>query len=114
MRAACVRITEATSRGKLEIHPFDNLPSTPQVSDWWQLALQPGVVRRALKTALLVGTILLAINHGELLFFPDRFSAARGLKMALTILVPYLVSTFSSVAAMREMRRDSAGKSVGE
>lgn len=72
---------------------------------WLRLALSPSVVRRALKTAAVVGSILLAINHYDLLVDARRFTADRPLKMLLTVVVPYMVSTYSSVAAMLEMRR---------
>jgi hypothetical protein len=71
------------------------------------MACDASVVKRALKTAVVVGTILLAINHYDLLLDRSRFSADRPLKMLLTICVPYLVSTYSSVGAMLEMRRRS-------
>jgi len=75
------------------------------VPTWLRLALSPSVVRRALKTAAVVGSILLAINHYDLLVDARRFTADRPLKMLLTVVVPYMVSTYSSVAAMLEMRR---------
>ena len=77
------------------------------VGDWIGLALSPPVVRRALKFAVVVGAILITINHGDALLAGD-LSGGRLAKMALTVCVPYLVSTFSSVAAMRdaESRRD--------
>ena len=65
-----------------------------------RLAFDPGVVRRALLFALVVGPILIAINHGDALL-EGELGALRWLKMGLTVLVPYLVSTVSSVAALR-------------
>lgn len=72
-------------------------------SEWWAVAASGSVVRRALKTAMLVGTILIAINHGDALLTGD-LGAGRLAKILLTILVPYLVSTTSSVAATLEGR----------
>ena len=69
--------------------------------DWTRLALSAPVVRRALKYAVIVGAILIAINHWDALLAGD-LSGNRLAKMALTVCVPYLVSTFSSVGAMRE------------
>ncbi len=60
------------------------------------------VVRRALAFAAIVGAILIAINHGDALL-AGELSAARVLKMALTVVVPYVVSTISSVMALRQM-----------
>ena len=70
-------------------------------ADWFRHATSGPVVRRALKCAVIVGAILIAINHWDA--FPSGdLSAGRLLKMALTVCVPYLVSTFSSVGAMIE------------
>jgi len=71
------------------------------VVDWVRLALSRPVVRRALKYAGIVGAILITINHWDALLAGD-LSGGRLAKMALTVCVPYLVSTFSSVGAMRE------------
>jgi hypothetical protein len=65
-----------------------------------ELALRPDVVRRALAFAVVVGSILIAINHGDALLEGD-VDGARLLKMGLTALVPYAVSTLSSVSALR-------------
>ena len=80
------------------------------MGDWIRLALSGPVVRRALKYALVVGAILIAINHWDALLKGD-VSGGRLAKMALTVCVPYLVSTLSSVAAMRdaESGRNSGG-----
>ena len=66
------------------------------------IALQPSVVFRAVKTALVVGAILIAINHGDALLV-GQLEPARWGKMALTVLVPYGVSTFSSVGAIMQL-----------
>ncbi|MCH8133793.1 MAG: nitrate/nitrite transporter NrtS [Myxococcales bacterium] len=50
--------------------------------------------------ALLVGPILILINHGDSIL-QGEIGPVRALKMALTMAVPYLVSTFSSVGALR-------------
>jgi hypothetical protein len=62
------------------------------------------VVRRALAYAVVVGGILIAINHGDAILAGD-VSGARLLKMGLTAMVPYAVSTLSSVSAMRGLER---------
>lgn len=72
-----------------------------------RLVLQPSVVRRALKYAVVVGLILIAINHSDALLKGD-INAARLGRMALTVLVPYVVSTLSSVGALREHLSQSA------
>ncbi len=76
---------------------------------WLGLATSPGVVRRALGMAAIVGALLVTINHGDALLRGD-VDRARILKMALTLLVPYCVSTVSSVGAMRAMQSGGAGR----
>ncbi len=66
-----------------------------------RLAVQPSVVKRALKYAVFVGLVLITINHGEAIL-KGQLSSARLFQMALTALVPYIVSTLSSVGALRE------------
>lgn len=56
---------------------------------------------RAGKTALLVGTLLVAINQGDALV-AGAFNLALAAKALLTYLVPYCVSTWSSVGALRD------------
>jgi hypothetical protein len=73
-------------------------PSPPDSSGFFGLALSPRVVRRALLYALIVGAILIAINHGDALL-AGELGPSRLLKMGLTVLVPYVVSTLSSVGA---------------
>lgn len=71
---------------------------------WLPLATQPAVVKRACKFALVVGAILILINHGDAIL-AGEFSTMLWFKMGLTILVPYLVSTASSVGAQLEAMR---------
>ena len=73
------------------------------MGDWFRIARDPPVVRRALTYAVIVGAILVAINHGDAVL-QGELSSGRLLKMGLTVTVPYLVSTFSSVGAIRERR----------
>ena len=68
---------------------------------WLQLASGRAVVTRALKYAVGVGAILIAINHGDALL-AGQLDGSRLAKMGLTVLVPYCVSTASSVGALRE------------
>ena len=74
-----------------------------------QLAFSPPVVRRALRYAVVVGTLLIAINHGNAILRGD-ITATRLLQMLLTTLVPYAVSTLSSVEALLE--RDGRPRSA--
>ncbi len=63
------------------------------------VAVRGDVVRRALRFALIVGPILIAINHWDTIM-DARLTSGVLTKMALTFLVPYLVSTLSSVCAV--------------
>jgi hypothetical protein len=67
-----------------------------------QLAAHPATVRRALVTALIVGVVLIAINHGPALL-SGELTLGRLAQMLLTLLVPYVVSTVSSVSTRREL-----------
>jgi len=74
------------------------------MDEWLRLAVRPNVVKRALKFACVVGIILITINHGYAIVH-GQVTHGRILQMCLTVLVPYTVSTLSSVGAMREMAR---------
>jgi hypothetical protein len=71
---------------------------------WLSLATRSDIVRRASRTAVLVGTLLIAINYGDALL-SGTVSMAQVLKMTLTVFVPYAVSTYSSVGALRAVAR---------
>lgn len=71
------------------------------VSDLLGMALAPETSLRALKLALVVGTLLIIINQGDALLqglSPDW------LKLVLTYMVPYGVSTWTSIAKDLEQR----------
>ncbi len=58
------------------------------------------VVLTAIKVALVVGTILALINHGPALLALE-VSRQQILQITLTYLVPYCVSTYSSVKVLQ-------------
>lgn len=68
------------------------------ISRFLSLCFQKEVVRRALVVALIVGPILTLINQYDALV-PRAFGWRFFLKLGLTFLVPYCVSTYSSVMA---------------
>jgi len=70
------------------------------------LAFQPSVVRRALKYAFVVGLLLITINHSDAILH-GQVTGTRLFKMALTVMVPYIVSTLSSVGALRDRNEES-------
>ncbi len=69
-----------------------------------RIALRRSVVLRASRVGLVVGGILIVLNQGDVLLSGD-VSPGTLVKMILTPIVPYLVSTFSSVAAIRDAER---------
>lgn len=66
-----------------------------------QTARRPSVVKRALKVGLIVGTVLTLINQSEALL-SGQLTGLVFLKIALTYCVPYSVSTYAAVGAIRE------------
>jgi len=67
---------------------------------WFATALHPDIVRRSLRVAVLVGTTLALINHGDRILAMTLDSEAV-VKIMLTYLVPYSVSTWASVQTDR-------------
>jgi len=74
---------------------------------WLADALRPDVVRRSLRVAAVVGSVLVTINHADR-WLAGTLAPADWLKMALTYLVPYAVATYAAVGAIR-----AAGDSRG-
>jgi len=68
---------------------------------WLAIAFEASVRKRAIKVAMLVGSILAVINHGDALLSGDA-SAMVWIKIVLTFVVPYCVATFASVQAIRQ------------
>lgn len=64
-------------------------------------AFQWPVVRRALILAVIVGSLLIGINHGSCVA-SGHFNSSCLIQSILTFFVPYLVSTVSSVLAMSD------------
>ncbi|MFN2099011.1 nitrate/nitrite transporter NrtS [Altererythrobacter sp. MF3-039] len=61
------------------------------------------VAKRSLGVAIVVGTILTAINQGDLIL-AGRMPVLW--KVALTYLVPYFVATYGAYAALANRNRD--------
>jgi hypothetical protein len=64
-----------------------------------ELVLEPGIVKRGFKYSLVVGTVLVLINHGDSILAAD-VSQTQVWKILLTYMVPYVVSSLSSVQAL--------------
>ena len=75
------------------------------IREYIHIARRRDIVMRGLKYGLVVGPILIAINHGNAIV-DGTVDATRILQMSLTVLVPYLVSTASSVAAVLHHRAE--------
>ena len=65
------------------------------------IARRPSVVKRAVRVAVVVGLVLAFINHGNMLI-SGQISWEIVCKIFVTFCVPYCVSTYSSVLAVRE------------
>lgn len=70
------------------------------LSRFMRLALSGEVVKSAIKVALIVGTLLALINHGDSLL-QMSLNAENIVQILLTYLVPYCVATYSSVKAIQ-------------
>jgi hypothetical protein len=73
------------------------------IRDWLRVASTKRVVVRGLKYSVVVGSILIFINHGNAIV-DGTVDATRLIQMMLTLLVPYCVSTASSVSAIIDHR----------
>ena len=78
-------------------------PATGVIA-WLRLAAHPATVRRAFITALIVGSVLIAINHGPAIL-AGQLTRQEIVQMCLTVLVPYTVSTVSSVSTRKELAK---------
>ncbi len=71
---------------------------------WLKTAFQRDIVVRGLKVAALVGTILVAINQGDLIL-TGQLDKSAAWKIPLTYLVPYCVATYGGVSALRALEK---------
>lgn len=70
------------------------------MENFCSLCFSAAVVRRAIAYAVVVGSLLIAINHGDVIL-RGQLEFIHWVKMGLTVMVPYTVSTLSSVQALR-------------
>lgn len=68
--------------------------------NFWQLATAKQVTINAIKIAIIVGSILAIINYGDRIISGDMLSSD-WIKLGFSYLVPYAVSTVSSVSAIK-------------
>jgi hypothetical protein len=77
--------------------------------EWCRLAVFPSVIRRSAIYAVVVGAILIAINHGDTILNGSA-TVSTWVKVFVTPLVPYAVSTLSSVGTLRGQARQTAAR----
>lgn len=78
-----------------------------QINEFIKIALMKEVVFMALKMSLIIGSILALINYGDAIF-EGTLTRENVCQIILTFLVPYSVSTYSSVKAIqRNDRKDT-------
>ena len=68
------------------------------IPDFLQLAFGDGTPKKALMTAIVVGTILTTINHGDVILKGESLNY---LKIILTYCVPYCVTTWGAIHGKR-------------
>jgi len=67
-----------------------------QLEKWSEIAFSPRVMKRSACYALVVGSLLILINHGACIL-NDDFTLECFLQSILSTVVPYIVVTISSV-----------------
>jgi len=70
------------------------------MSNWLSIAFEASVFKRSVMVSAFVGTILMIINHGDIII-AGNLTSTHIFKIALTYVVPFLVSTYSSVESKR-------------
>jgi len=71
---------------------------------WWVISTDPIVLRRGVLTSLVVGTILTVANHGNELV-GGSVQSVSALPIAITYLVPFVVSCLTSTLTIQRQRR---------
>ncbi len=67
---------------------------------WFKLACRRDILKRSVKVGVVVGTLLTAINYGDVLLAAEVLPLMYW-KILLTYCVPFSVSTYASVEAAR-------------
>ena len=68
-----------------------------------RLATSQPVMRRSARVALVVGSVLVAINYGDRLIVGE-VGGSDLVRILLTYCVPYCVSTYAAVSALLRVR----------
>jgi hypothetical protein len=82
-----------------------NAPTWQTLSQWPRVIFYPPHLARTVATALVVGTVLFAINHLDVVL-AGHASTETWVKTALTYLVPFCVS---NIGLLIGCRQSSAG-----
>ena len=77
------------------------------MKEWLSIAMRRDVVVRSLKVGFVVGTILTAINHGDVIINGPIDPSAYW-KIPLTYFVPYCVSTYAGVEAILKQKNQNS------
>ncbi len=72
----------------------------PMCRSWCATACEPAVVRRSIRVAAVVGTLLVAINYSDRAL-AGTLGPADWAKIVFTYFVPYGVATYVAVQAIR-------------
>ncbi len=78
------------------------------MKEWLSIASRREVVVRSLKVGVFIGTILTAINQGDMIV-SGQFASSAAWKIPLTYLVPFCVSTYVSVDSIRKHENPNSG-----
>jgi hypothetical protein len=73
----------------------------------WRFAGDRGVARRSLIVAAVVGTVLNLINQGDALLGAGTIN---WLKICLTFVVPYCVSSYGAISYRVSLERDASAR----
>ena len=92
--------------GAFEIAKELSLGVRMRMTEWLNIALAPATVRRSLRVAMVVGSILVAINYGDRIV-AGSLESREFAKIALTYCVPYCVATYAAVSALLGGKRAS-------
>jgi hypothetical protein len=76
------------------------------ISYYYRLATEKATFYRALRVSLVVGIILTLINHPQIIKY-FSFSGLDMVQVMLTFIVPFAVSTYSSIMSHVKMKKES-------
>ncbi len=68
-------------------------------TQWFAIAFARATVRRSLRVAVVVGSILVTINYGDRIL-AGTLDSVDFVKIGLTYCVPYCVATYAAASAL--------------